>query len=277
MKDMQAKYGWWAAVALAIALLLAWLTYRGVKKLCSKDGVFRRTMPTYDDLRKKNLESLLAKRNINLNHLSYSVNSHCHVLNKISPGEYSNIATQTSDHQGTKKIFSVCGYEPVDFARNAADSRKAPDGSPVAPASITAAQLQKTFPHFSKFEEAADNRGVQVIRILLINGNLQDWISRNRDYLKVFSEASGQHVRTFVADCLLLRTRHGLHYLTDHVIYDDEFCIDYYQDSETALLTPCDGNGVCKEIASFPQHFQTHKDDPAVYLPLADFIKQHIP
>lgn len=127
-------------------------------------------------------------------------------------------------------------------------------------------QANGVFPHFEAFRNLSE-KGIEVNRVVLAKDSRDDWWRRNTDLnVELFLRLNGG-VACYLAEAHHLRTEENLLHITDHVIFNSNLMLDYYDDSQTLIMT-YDEDGLDSERVKFEKHFESHKQLEFVYFPL---------
>jgi hypothetical protein len=211
----------------------------------------------------------------------YIANHRCGVFHSIDPGEYSLVTAEYVKRDHVKQIFTLAVIEPRFFIAEILKYAQPdePDVDNLSLEQLIALGNSKfqeladaVFPHFAEFRRFnAANRG-NIARVLLMTDN--GWLNRNRSVLGLFKWLNGS------VDCRVSRSRdlqaegNDIHFLTDYVSFNQELFVDYYDESQTLIMSIDSKGPVKKEIAKLEANFY-RKKGTALYQPLDQFIAQH--
>ncbi len=201
----------------------------------------------------------------------YIPNQKCIVCHSVDPGEYSLLAAQYAAREHTTSIFTVCGYEPRSFIAKIEEARS---GGAVDSDNFDATALRalgkdeflelvkSVFPHFEALQIFHAGKRGSVCRILLETDS--GWLRRNRHVLDLFYRLNGD-VPCWVATTQSLRLPgNDVQFLTDHVVFNSQLCVDYYDESQTLIITCEDDGPIKKEFAKLEANFK-QKSTTALY------------
>lgn len=177
------------------------------------------------------------------------LNAQCDVYNKGTIRMYTDYAANIAELAKTSEIFTLCVFEPVDICRKLMDCAveiKKPFENVKDLLDFKENENKKKefdiltrncFKHFEAFKEFGENKSRAVYRILLLD---EDYFKRNSiEMFELFNELNGN------IDCRVLlkpEIEHDYTFLTDYVIFSNEFTADYYDDSGVLILTYCDSD-----------------------------------
>lgn len=192
-------------------------------------------------------------------------NNTARVIHHLHPERYSQLCELYSD-DSTRKIFAVCAFEPSYFISRLSQRH---GGSPNELAQLQEKKFLEiadgVFPHFAAFRNLADRR-IDVTRIVLAVDSYDAWHSRNKEAINLFVRLNGS-VDCYVAEVPLLRN-HDLFHLTDHVVFNSALLLDYYDDSQTLIMTYDESGPMHEEFTKFEKHFNKNKTAKGLYRPL---------
>jgi len=212
----------------------------------------------------------------------FLLNRSCDVLHagSISIYDYSNYANGIKEKN---KIFTVCAFEPNEILNHIYpryNERLRGDNKPVLSdingfnglndASFLE-QADNDFPHFRNFRDFQVSGG-NIERLLLLKDELA--LGRNPKWMFEKFLALNGHIPCNVAKRNILE-KNGIVFLTDFVVYNEEFIMDYYSDSSTFILSYIKNrkNPVRHQLLALINHFQTNRNNRSIYIPLDDFIR----
>jgi serine/threonine protein kinase len=193
-------------------------------------------------------------------------NKHAHVFHGFDPEKYSDLCRAVcSNPDGTKRVFAVCEFEPSYFIEKISrDSNHSPDELMNLDDATFMRYANGVFPHFEAFRVASE-RGVNVSRVVLARDSYSEWRHRNTDLnIRLFIKLNGS-VSCYLAESPILRSQ-NLKHITDHVIFNSNLMLDYYDDSQTLIMT-YDQDGLEGERVKFERHFDEHKQLWGLYRP----------
>lgn len=171
----------------------------------------------------------------------FKLNTKCDTLHKVSIQNYSRYAEQLINNK-PNFIFTVCTFEPSEIMYFLCDELSKKDRT-----TYTLDDIQKHanftemadefFPHFKKFKEyykKNESGHHNIIRILVLKDT--NFKSRHEKWMfEKFKELNGEIF------CKVITKNHfepsQITFITDHVVYDDKFVIDYYEESNTFILS----------------------------------------
>jgi nucleoside phosphorylase len=158
------------------------------------------------------------------------------VLHAVDPACYSSIASFNferclGESGKSKKIFTVCAFEPDELwdviAESRADERRPKED--IAELRNRAARL---FPHFETFSNHAKEDRSSCTRILLLKDDR--WQKRLKpEHWELFWKLNG-YVNCFG---VVRSNLPDVPFLTDYCVIGDSLVLDYYDDSQTLLLS----------------------------------------
>jgi hypothetical protein len=205
---------------------------------------------------------------IPISHSKYVPNNSCNVLHSLDPLEYSAIAAKYAEKSDTKTIFTVCGIEPHNLIRELERKRtnaECDDSFSLDPLyQLGERGVQQLadglFPHFRAFRTFHSTGRGRIIRIILDTGN--GWTNRNRETLALFKWLNAD-IDCYVVKAKDLRNRsNNVHFLTDFVVFNSELFVDYYDDSETLIVTHDNGGALATEFMGLENNFIKYRDTP---------------
>jgi len=187
---------------------------------------------------------------------SSEVNNHC-LYFPVEPFQYSKIAESIIIKQDdAAKIFTVANFEPIYFLDKVISKCRETNPSLFSSyaGKMTAATVDallgntatctvlddisnELFPHFKAISLKASSNTSHVIRILLVDDlstNKTEWKRRNSAAMAFFLRLNGKADLFLGEKSRLLQQ--GIRMLTDHVIFDDKICLDYYEDSHYLVV-----------------------------------------
>lgn len=194
-------------------------------------------------------------------------NRRARVFHRLYPETYSELCRKIcSDENGIKKVFAVCEFEPTYFIQKiTSDSGYSADDLMRFDEASFMRYANGVFPHFEAFRSLSE-RGIEVSRVVLAKDSYDEWRRRNTDLnIELFKKLNGR-VACFLAEARALRTNNLLH-ITDHVIFNSKLMLDYYDDSQTLIMT-YDEDGLDVERVKFENHFYSHRELRNLYRPL---------
>jgi hypothetical protein len=199
-------------------------------------------------------------------------NDRCEVFLEISPSEYSRLTKKVAEDEEINHIFTVMKMEPIFFVERIAEIMgvtSAP-GQSLVTTLLTRAEADilkaadSEFPHFGQFRSFAAKRGVANIERVII-ATSGGWESRNREALEFFKRLNGNIPCYVVSASVFHNHQDHVVFLTDHVVFDSGICFDYYDDSQTLILTCAGKQPLPAAFHKLGVHFNEKKDQPTVY------------
>jgi hypothetical protein len=169
-------------------------------------------------------------------------NTHCYVLHRISPQEYSKIAEfhlkkigDPNKYKENPVVFTVFAFEPCEiwqileqeYNKTSTNTPTLTDLLPLA---------NQHFPHFKQFSNFRNKYSESSIkRVLLLH---DDWYSRNETkHFDLFENLNGKISCTVFTRGTLKTSQ--ITFLTDYALVGDVL-LDCYEDSETLIITYLD-------------------------------------
>ncbi|HXM48182.1 MAG TPA: serine/threonine-protein kinase [Pyrinomonadaceae bacterium] len=190
------------------------------------------------------------------------LNDRALVVHHLHPEKYSELCRKYSD-ANTRKVFTVCAFEPMYFIRKLQEVC-------LRPLELEEKEFLEiadgVFPHFAAFRELA-NQGIEVTRIVLAEDSYEHWNERNKEALELFVRLNGS-VDCYVSEVLRLRNDHNLYHMTDHVVFNSSLLLDYYHESQTLIMTYEERGPMHDEFTKFENHFRDNKHAEKLYRPL---------
>jgi nucleoside phosphorylase len=193
-------------------------------------------------------------------------NSRALVLHHLHPTNYSELSKIYSTLVSVERIFTVCAFEPNYFINKISAISRTPLERLTDEEFLNLANGE--FEHFKAFRELS-KRNINVTRIMLVRDSYKEWANRNEKSLELFSKLNGE-VKCYIAEVDKLR-KDNLCHMTDHVIFNSNLWLDYYDDSQTLIMTYTPTGPVQKEFTAFEKHFEQRKDGTIIYMPLSTF------
>lgn len=200
------------------------------------------------------------------------------VLHGVDPMEYSEYSREMIQNQKIGTLFTVSTFEPweiVYILRNHAEQIRIKQGKPAFKDDdefFRSGELEKWasafLPHFRDFEYFSIQSQKRASRLLVLGD--ENWKSRNtKTHFEIFKALNGK------MPCYVVIRPHieqEIDFLTDHVVFDKRILVDYYDDSQTMIVT-CEPDAALKALLFKIQgHFEEHRDKNTFYLPLDDFV-----
>ncbi|SRR6266436_471197 len=180
------------------------------------------------------------------------------VIHKIEPEDYSKITWFNVDRileepGETKRIFTVCAYEPKELWDIVQRSYQSKHNNKEADLDELVRWSHEEFPHFAEFSNYAKLHPRSCVRVLVLRD--EHWHTYERLYpqhWKFFRRLNGK-----VPCWGVLRTdiQHRVTFLTDHCVIGNKFVLDYYQDSHTLLISEIRHSGLKDELLSIKSAF----------------------
>lgn len=203
------------------------------------------------------------------------LNTKCDIFHKVTIQNYSEYANQLIEKNPTS-IFTVCTFEPceiIDILLDLWGKRERTTKSMNDIKALSLAQFLNIsnmfFPHFKTFKDFCEGDACRnVKRILILSPNFKN---KNEKWMfEKFLELNGSIPCHVITKNQLESTE--ITFITDHVVYDEKFVMDYYDDSNTLLLTYTDKERELKRILlGIKDHFSTYSGS---YTTLQKFITQ---
>jgi nucleoside phosphorylase len=193
-------------------------------------------------------------------------NSRALVLHRLHPTAYSELSKVYSELVDINRIFTVSAFEPNYFINTITEISAKPLNDLSNEEFLKVADGE--FEHFAAFRNLAE-RGIKVTRIMLAHDSFAEWAQRNKTSLDLFNQLNGK-VDCYVSEVSQLR-RYNLSHMTDHVIYNSNLWLDYYDDSQTLIMTYEPVGPIQKQFTEFQKHFDRRSGGTNVYKPLRDF------
>ena len=198
--------------------------------------------------------------------IPHTSNNKSLVVHRLHPIRYSELSRIYTEFDDTMRVFTVCAFEPEYFI----DQIKRQSNTDVGTLGET--EFLKIadgiFEHFAAFRRLWE-KGRKVTRILLANQSIDEWYRRNQHAIDLFGKLNGG-VPCYVAEVPELK-KEDLHHMTDHAIFNSSLWLDYYDESQTLILTFERGGPVHAEFTRFERHFE-QKAATRLYKPLSQFL-----
>lgn len=219
---------------------------------------------------------------------NFVFNMKCNVLyaGVASVYSYSAYADWIKNKSNPSKIFTVCAFEPceiLNYFLPRYNERLRSDGKQDAKLDNLERlsneefrnQVDIDFPHFKNFQDffkEGKKKGKYVERILLLRD--ESALDRNKKWMFEKFKVLNGDVPCYVAFRNILE-KIGIAFLTDFVVYDDKFIIDYYSDSNTFVLSYLGKKDslVRNQLLALITHYQKNQTNPNIYKPLEELIK----
>lgn len=211
---------------------------------------------------------------------SLKLNAKCDIFHKVTVLNYSEYANQLIEKNPTS-IFTVCTFEPyeiidilLDLCKKFGEGKSPQNTDDIKNlSSVDFLVISSTFfPHFKTFKDFCQGDACRNVKRILILS--RDFKNKNEKWMfDKFVELNGQ-----IPCHVITKNRleaNGITFITDHVVYDDKFVIDYYTDSNTFILSYVDKEKELKKILlGIKEHFSAN---PTSYTCLKDFINEKWP
>jgi hypothetical protein len=199
------------------------------------------------------------------------------VLHGVDPMEYSKYSQNMILKQGIESLFTISTFEPWEivyllrkYIKQISNLTFKNDDEFFANGNF-ANWVSTFFPHFKDFEYFSQQPQKTASRLLVLQD--ENWKRRNKKiHFEIFKSLNGS-LPCYVA--IRPHIEKDIDFLTDHVVFDKRILVDYYDDSQTMIVT-CDPDEVLKELLFKIQwHFDQHHDKKTFYLTLDDFITKY--
>jgi hypothetical protein len=214
----------------------------------------------------------------------FLLNKKCDILHGgiASVYDYSNYADRIKNDNHPSNIFTVCAFEPHEILNyilprynERLRSFQQPtllnvNGLATISDNDFLSQAMIDFPHFQSYQEFF-SKGGNIERVLVLRDEMA--ISRNPKWMfEKFKILNGNIPCSVVYRNVLEKL--GIAFLTDFVVYDGEFVIDYYADSNTFILSYLKkkDDPVKQRLLALINHYQQNRTNKVIYQPLDELI-----
>jgi hypothetical protein len=213
-------------------------------------------------------------------------NMNCDIMHADSSSviTYSAYANNIKDKNKPKNIFTVCAFEPYEILsfilpewnrhlrNNNHEIIPNINGIMARPEREFKEIADSVFPHFKNFSDFHDNATGVINRLLILRDEMA--LARNPKWMFEKFKILNGNVPCSVAYRNILE-KQGISFLTDFVVYNEEFLMDYYSDSSTFILSflKQKESPVRHHLFGLIEHYKEYRTNLAMYVPLDSQIK----
>jgi hypothetical protein len=161
------------------------------------------------------------------------------VLHNVRPSDYSRIAEFNfqrclEERNGQKTIFTVCAFEPKELWDVLELSYREQHNNPTTDVDELRRWASQKFPHFDVFSRHAKDNPEACNRILLLRDDRWSTDRLQKEHWELFWKLNGD-VTCWGA--IRKELQNDTRFLTDYCVIGGSLVLDYYEDSETLLVS----------------------------------------